>query len=176
MRIRVLRMAIALVLALALVVPVLAGQVEPRRYFGPGVGYPDYGSSKYFYNYYPPEKWGTYGYGTGHMGMGYGPYIYGGRKLPPSAEDQANYGLATIRPKLKWIGGNQVLVSAPAGVKQITVDVLSFSGAVLETGTVVSPPFQIIARLPEGATSIRVRLDLPDSGFSAMAFSIQPVG
>jgi len=173
MGVRVLGITIVSALMLALVAPVLAGDVEPQRYFGPGPGYPDL-SAKYFYNYYPPEKWGKYGYGTGHLGMGYGPYMYGGRRVPSLAEDRPDFGVPALRPALKWIGGNEVRVSAPSGVRQLTVDVLSFNGAVLQTGTVTSAPYEIIAVLPEGATTIRVRMDLPD-GYSVRLFSIQPV-
>jgi hypothetical protein len=70
----VVLVTLAFVLAVSAVS--IAGSGEPKHYFGPGPGYPDLGD-KYFYNHHPPEEWGTYGYGTGHMSLGYGPYVYG---------------------------------------------------------------------------------------------------
>jgi len=178
MNIRAVFVILTLMLAILFALPAMGGNVEQPRYFGPGPGYPDYGSAKYFYNYYPAENWEVYGYGTGHMGMGYGPYIYGGRRTQPTLVDRPDLSMPVLKPKLKWIGGNEVKVTAPKrpeSVRQLTVDVLAFNGAVLETGTVATPPFEIIARLPEGATSIRVYMDLTDQGFSAVVYPIVPV-
>lgn len=172
----------AAILTLALVVlfaiPVLAGNAETPRYFGPGPGYPDYGSARYFYNYYPSESWEVYGYGTGHMGMGYGPYIYGGQRTQQTLVDRPDLSMPMVKPRVKWIGGNEVKIAAPSRpgtVVQLTVDVLAFNGDVLETGTVIGPPYEIIARVPEGATSIRVHIALSDQGFSAVVYPIVPV-
>ncbi|MBI2842901.1 MAG: hypothetical protein HYX78_05830 [Armatimonadetes bacterium] len=162
---------------LALLLPAWGGDVEPPRYFGPGVGYKDFGSSKYFRTYYPPEKWEKYGYGTGHMGMGYGPYIYSGPRTERPVFDRPDFATPLVKPRLKWIGGNQVRVITPSSagnIQQLQVDVLAFNGAVLHTGTAVRAPYEIVALLPEGAASIRVRINLVD-GFSAVVFPIVPV-
>jgi hypothetical protein len=86
--------------------------------------------------------------------------------------------MPVIKPKLKWIGGNQVRVyvpHSPSQVRQMKVDVLAFNGEVIQTATVTNPPYEIIAILPEGATTIRVNVGLCD-GFSASAYPIIPVG
>lgn len=178
MKVRAPLTLVALGFILLLVVPAWAGDVEPPHYFGPNVGYKDFGSSKYFYKQYPVEKWDIYGYGTGHMGMGYGPYVYGGRKSAPTVLELPDYGMPTIKPNLKWIGGNQVRVTTrpgPAAITGLTVDVLAYNGSVLETATAVAAPFEIIANLPDGAASIRVYMDLANNGFSATVFPIVPV-
>ncbi|HOM71019.1 MAG TPA: hypothetical protein PLU88_09345 [Armatimonadota bacterium] len=175
--IRVVGVVFALALVVAVALPVMAGGGEPPRYFGYTSGYPDFGSAEYFREYYPADKWEVYGYGTGHLGMGYGPYIYGGYERNWSAEERPELSMPMLKPKVKWIGGNEVKVTAPKrpdAIEQVTVDILAFNGAVIATGTVTTPPFQIIAQLPEGATSIRVYMDLRD-GFSSVVFPIQPV-
>lgn len=171
------KLTFVLALAVLVTLPAWAGYVEQPRYFGPGTGYPDFGSASFFYRYYPPNRWGTYGYGTGHAGQGYGPYVYGGRIYEPSLEQRPDLSMPMIKPRLKWIGGNQVRVYAPGSpgrVRQMKVDVLAFNGEVIQTATVASPPYEIIAILPEGATTIRVNLGLCD-GFSASAYPIIPV-
>ena len=176
MRVRIAGVLFVLLLAIMIAMPTRAGNVEPPRYFGPGPGYPDYGSATYFYKQYPPEKWNVYGYGTGHAGMGYGPYIYGGRRTEPTLEERPDLAMPMVKPKVKWIGGNEVRVAIPASpssITQLKVDVLAFNGAVLESGTVVSAPYEIIAHLPEGATSIRVYTCLAD-GFSSVVFPVVP--
>ncbi|MEN6520975.1 MAG: hypothetical protein ABFD46_07480 [Armatimonadota bacterium] len=178
MSIRTAVAILTLVLAVLLTLPALAGNADLPRYFGPGPGYPDYGSARYFYNYYPSQSWEVYGYGTGHMGMGYGPYIYGGQRGQQTLLDRPDLAMPMVKPRVKWIGGNEVKVAAPSRpgtVVQLTVDVLAFNGDVLETGTVTSPPYEIIARVPEGATSIRVHISLADQGFSAVVYPIVPV-
>lgn len=174
MKIHASGILIALALILLVSAVAWANRDEPRRYFGPGVGYPDLGS-KYFYRYYPPDQWGKYGYGTGHMGLGYGPYIYGGKRVPPAVRDRAEFGFRSVTASFKRVGANQVRVSAPnAGyVTGLTVNVLSYSGDVLETGRVTVPPFDIIAHLPDGANSVQVRIDLVN-GYSAAGYSLVP--
>lgn len=183
-----MKLAIASILAVLLLaasLPVFAGSVEPTHYFGVGPGVPDFGqnnfwdqgSSKYFYNYYPPSRWEQYGYGTGDAGMGYGPYIYGGRQVPQLAQDMPDFGLHVMKPNLKWIGGNQVRVTVPAGpgaVTQLRVDVLAWNGAVLQSATVTCPPYEVIAILPEGATNIRVSMGMSD-GFNSTVIPLIPV-
>jgi hypothetical protein len=175
---------LGLLLLVAVALPVLAGEVQPHRYFGRGPGYLDpardfmsYGDpgAKYFRSSYPESRWGKYGYGTGHLGQGYGPYIFGGRSTSKLVEDRPDHGMPMLRPSLNWIGGNEVRVTAPwspSQVKTLHVEVVNFVGAVLETGTVSDPPYEIIARLPEGATQIRVSTELSD-GLSAASFSIE---
>ncbi len=177
---RTLTTGLMLVLAILIIasLPSWAGNAPPERYFGIGSGYPDYGSASYFLRTYPEDKWSVYGYGTGFMGMGYGPYIYGGRNTERTLQEEPGLAYRPVTPKLKWIGGNQVQVNVPApagAIKQIQVDVLAFNGAVLETGTVVNPPFVIIAQLPEGAASIRVYTSTMD-GFSSVVYPIVPTG
>lgn len=177
MHIRVMTVLMALGFVLAIAIPAWSGDVEPPHYFGSGTGYKDFGSSKYFYSQYPPEKWDAYGYGTGHMGMGYGPYIYGGRGIDRTALERSDYGIPTIVPKLKWMGGTQVRVRIPVdplAVVKMRVDVLAFNGAVLETAADAVAPFEIVTDLPQGSATVRVHVDLADSGFSATAFPIVP--
>ncbi len=165
---------ILIVVALAILTSTLAwaDADTPTRYFGPGPGYPDNPGSKYFYRYYPPDQWQKYGYGTGHMGVGYGPYIYGGQRPSPGARDAAIYGPSLIIPKFKMVGNSQVMISAPGvGVTGLTVNVLSFGGAVLQTGYVNASPFEIVANIPDGATVLQIRVDTV-SGFRAMGYSL----
>lgn len=184
MRLGITGVIVACVLVFA-GISALAGSVDPPHYFGPGPGYPDYGQNnvfgsggdKYFYSYYPPEQWGRYGYGTGDAGLGYGPYIYGGRTVPQLAQDRPNFGLPVMNPKLKWIGGNQVRITVPPGpgvVTQLRVEVLAWNGGVIESGIIDCPPYEIIARLPEGATNIRVTMGLAD-GYSTTVVPLIPV-
>jgi hypothetical protein len=143
----------------------------PHNYFGPGPGYPDLGS-KYFYRYYPPDQWQTYGYGTGHMGVGYGPYMYAGERPSPAERDALAYGPPLVRPQFKRVGNGQVSISVPGeGITRLTVNVLSASGAVLETGCVNTAPFEIVANLPDGTNSVQVRVDTVD-GFRAIGYPL----
>lgn len=177
MRKRIVGVLFALLLVTVAALPVLASDLEQKHYFGPNVGYPDAPNAKYFYSYYPPDKWDKYGYGTGDMGQGYGPYVYGGKKSAPTMLERNDFGMPLLRPKLKFLGGNSVLVTPPARpdlVQGMIVDVVAFNGAVLETGTVTGNQ-EIIANLPEGSASIRVYVELANNGFSAQVFPIVPV-
>lgn len=165
---------LALIMLLLVTSAVLAEGGGQQRYFGAGPGYPDY-SDKYYYRFYPPDQWGVYGYGTGHMGLGYGPYMYGKYRTIPAERDDYAMSYPPVYPTFKHAGNGSMLVSVPCApnVRAITVNVLSFRGAILQTGTCTSPPFQIIAHIPEAAASIQVRIDLVD-GFTAKGYSLVP--
>lgn len=164
--------AVIVVLALASSVA-LADAAPSTRYFGPGPGYPDLGD-KYFYRYYPPSDWGQYGYGTGHMGVGYGPYIYGKYRLDRSAAELRALAPYPVQPKMKRIGYDQVRVYMPENprVVSMTVNVVA-DAAVIETGTVSAPPYEIIAHVPAGADVIQVQVNLVD-GISAVGYPLIP--
>jgi hypothetical protein len=182
MKIRITGVLFILAFAALIASPALGDDIVPRRYFGPGPGYPDYASSQYFFGFgsekyflrqYPEEQWGIYGYGTGHMGMGYGPYIYGGRNERRTWEDRPDLAMPVIRPKLRWLGGNAVSVKVPSCVLSTTIEVIAFNGAVLTSEIITTRGTTIY--LPEGATSVRLCMCLPCNGFSAQSFSIIPV-
>mgnify|MGYP005851643679 CR=1 FL=1 len=182
MKVRIVGVFFILAFAALIASPLFGDNIVPRRYFGPGPGYPDYASSEYFFGFgsekyflrqYPEERWGVYGYGTGHMGMGYGPYIYGGRTDKQTWEDRPDLAMPGIRPKLTWTGGSAIKIKVPNCVLSTTIEIVAFNGAILYSEVITGRGTTVF--IPEGSTSIRLCMCLPGNGFSAQSFPIVPV-
>lgn len=163
----------------------ISGGVGPNNYFGPGVGYGtpsgafgDYhNAGDYFRRYVPPEQWGKFGQGTGHLGQGYGPYIFSPREgaQRPSLNDplMPPYQYAPP-PKIK-VGGGVINVSVPGdlpGVRQVTVTLLAFNGAELCTQSIQAAPFNFQIPVMDGSKNVRVRIDYINDGLSATSYPL----
>lgn len=158
-----------------------------KPYFGPGVGYPSGGgdsfgspygvSGDYMRKYVPPEAWGSMGYGTGHLGQGWGPYIWGNREgpSPPGMFDPLPQPyLQAPPPKIKVKNGH-VLVGLPGnipGIKCVTVTILAFNGAELCSQSKQSPPFTFDLPVMDGIKNVRVRIDYVNAGLSATSYPL----
>lgn len=156
-----------------------------NHYFGPGVGYGvpsgtfgDYQfGGDYFRRYIPPEQWGRFGYGTGHLGEGYGPYIFAPRNGPsrPVFADPLPGTYADAPPPRIKVGGGLIKVSVPKnlpGVKSVTVTVLAFNGAELCTQCLNMPPWDFKLPVMDGCKNVRVRIDYINCGLSATSYPL----
>lgn len=148
-----------------------------NRYYGPGVGYPAQ-TGDYFNRYVPPKEWGQYGYGTGHLGEGYGPYIYGGRNgvSPPGLFDPLPGAYRDSPPPKVKVGRGQVRVSLPSdlpGVTCVTVTMVAFNNAELATQSIARPPFDFVFPVMDGLKNVRVRIDYINNGLSATSYPLR---
>lgn len=159
-----------------------------KPYFGPGVGYPSgngdsfgspYGvSGDYMRKYVPPEAWGSMGYGTGHLGQGWGPYIWGNREgpSPPGMFDPLPQPYLTAPPPSIKVKNGHVLVRLPGdipGIKCVTVTILAFNGAELCSQSKQSPPFAFDLPVMDGIKNVRVRIDYVNAGLSATSYPLR---
>ncbi|MCX6344650.1 MAG: hypothetical protein NT018_06215 [Armatimonadetes bacterium] len=156
-----------------------------KNYFGPGVGYGvpsgtfgDYqNAGDYFRRYVPPGQWGRFGYGTGHLGQGYGPYIFGRQNgpPPPGMNDPLPGAYEDApAPKIK-VGRGLISVSLPRnlpGVRCVTVTILAFNGAELTAATLQQPPWLFTIPVMDGCKNVRVRIDYVNSGLSATSYPL----
>lgn len=154
----------------------LSGGTGQHRYFGPGVGYPSE-SGSYFRRYIPPESWGRYGYGTGHLGEGYGPYIFGPKEgaSPPGLFDIPPPAYAGAPPPAVKVKHGFVFVTVPnwvPGIRSVTVTLLAYNGAELATQCISAPPYQFKFPVEDGVTNVRVRIDYPNNGLSATSYPL----
>lgn len=147
-----------------------------NKWFGPGVGY-ESRSADYFRRYVPPEQWGQFGYGTGHLNEGYGPYIYPPREggSPPGMYDPppAPY-LPAPPPSIKVKNGN-IRVALPnniPGIVCVTATVLAYNGAELIEQSVAGPPYVLNLPVTDGARKVRVRIEYVDNGLSATSYPL----
>lgn len=154
----------------------LSGGGQTQR-FGSGVGYPAEIGADYFHRYIPSDQWGMYGYGTGHLGKGYGPYIYPDLKNgpPPGMFDPlpSEYDNAPP-PKIKVSKGH-IYVGMPnniPGVRCVTVTVLAFNGAELCSQSRECAPYKFDLPVLDGAKNLRVRIDYINNGLSATAYPL----
>lgn len=158
-----------------------------HKYFGPGVGYPSgsggslndpYGvSGDYMRKYVPADQWGQMGYGTGHLGEGWGPYIFSNREgsSPPGLFDPLPGAYRDAPPPAIKIKRGRILVGLPRdipGIKCVTVTILAFNGAELATQTVSTPPYQFDLPVLDGVKNVRVRIDYCDEGLSATSYPL----
>lgn len=154
-------------------------------YFGPGVGYPGPQSNGYpatgdgdaFRKYIPADKWGQFGYGTGHLGQGWGPYIYGPREgaSAPGMFDPLEQPYTPAPPPIIKVKHGRVIVGMPGdipGIKCVTVTMLAFNGAELASQSVTRPPYHFDFPVLDGVKNVRVRIDYCDSGLSATSYPI----
>ncbi len=147
-----------------------------RHYFGPGVGYQN-DSGDQFRRYFPREDWGKYGYGTGHMGMGYGPYIYSPREGGPPAGlfDPLEPAYKDAPPPSIKVRDGNIRVAFPSnipGIACVTVTVVAFNNAELLTQSMQGPPYVFNFPVVDGVKSVRVRIDYRDSGMSATSYRL----
>ncbi len=147
-----------------------------NRYFGPGVGY-DTGPNTYFPRYFTPQEWGRFGYGTGHLGMGWGPYVFGNQngQSQPGMFDPPMEAYKAAPPPVIRLRRGEVRVGLPdrlPGVKCITVTLLAYNGAELSTQVLTCPPFKFCFPVMDECTSVRVRIDYNDNGFSSTAYPL----
>jgi len=148
-----------------------------NKYFGPGVGYPAEVGGDYMRRYVPSDQWGTMGYGTGHLGEGWGPYIYSNRSgsSPPGLFDPLPGAYREAPPPSIKVKRGRILVGLPKnipGIKCVTVTILAFNNAELACQTVSSPPFQFNFPVMDGVKNVRVRIDYCNEGLSATAYSL----
>lgn len=157
-----------------------------HKYFGPGVGYPSgngnfgnpYGvSGDYMRKYVPADQWGELGYGTGHLGEGWGPYIFSNREgsSPPGLFDPLPGAYRDAPPPAIKIKNGRILVGLPKdipGIRCVTVTILAFNEAELATQTVTSPPYQFNFPVMDGVKNVRVRIDYCDEGLSATSYPL----
>ncbi|MHB9037561.1 MAG: hypothetical protein ACYC64_12915 [Armatimonadota bacterium] len=147
------------------------------QHFGSGVGYPTQLGADYFHRYIPSGQWGKYGYGTGHLGQGYGPYVFPDLKKgpPPGMFDPlpGEYDNAPP-PKIKVSRGT-IRVGLPGnipGVRCVTVTVLAFNGAELCSQTLSCAPYAFNLPVLDGAKNLRVRIDYVNNGLSATSYPL----
>lgn len=155
------------------------------NYFGPGVGYGapsgQFGNYEnqgdYFRRYVPPGQWGNLGNGTGHLGEGYGPYIYSPRNgpPPPGINDPLPGTFSGPPPPRIKVAGNMVKVCLPKnmqGVRQVTVTLVAFNGADLVEGCIQHPPWIIALPVMDGIKTVRIRVDYCNNGLSATSYPL----
>lgn len=154
-------------------------------HFGPGVGYGTpsgafgnyQNAGDYFRRYMPPGQWGTYGYGTGHLGQGYGPYVFSrrdGSSTPGMFDPLRSPYFDAGPPKIK-VGRGQINVSLPnnlPGVQQVTITLLAFNGAELCTICLQKPPWNLSLPVMDGGKNVRVRIDYCNQGLSATSYPL----
>ena len=148
-----------------------------QKYFGPGVGYPGDIGGDYFYRYLPPNQWGRWGYGTGHLGDGYGPLIFPPRDgpSPPGMFDPLPGPLQDSPPPKVKVGHGQIRVSMPGnipGIKSVTVTIVAFNNADLATETRCAPPYAFTFPVMDGVKNVRVRIDYANCGLSATSYPL----
>lgn len=147
------------------------------KYFGPGVGYPAEVGGDFMRRYIPSGKWGQFGYGTGHLGEGWGPYVFGNREgsSPPGLFDPLPEAYDTAVPPLIRIKNGRVFVGLRndiPGIKCVTITMLAFNGAELATQSVSKPPYQFDFPVLDGVKNVRVRIDYCNDGLSATSYPI----
>jgi len=164
----------------------LSGGAGLNHYFGSGPGYPmpdnKYGlysnaGGDYFRRYIPPEQWGRFGYGTGHLGTGYGPYIFSPQEggPPPGMFDPLPGSYMAAPPPSIKVKRGCINVSLPGdipGIKCVTVTVLAFNNAELATQTISCPPYKFTFPVMDGCKNVRVKIDYVNAGLSATAYPL----
>lgn len=147
------------------------------KYFGPGVGYPTPGGGDAFRRYIPSEKWGQFGYGTGHLNSGWGPYIFGNREgsSGPGLFDPLPEAYDTAIPPTIKIKHGRVYVGVPSyipGIRCVTVTMVAWNNADLATQTLNQPPFQFDFPVMDGLKNVRVQIDYCNNGLSATSYTL----
>lgn len=165
----------------------VSGGVGLHKYFGPGVGYPGgfdgpagnpYGvGGDYMRKYVPADQWGKMGYGTGHLGEGWGPYIYSNRDgaSPPGLFDPLPGAYMDAPAPAIKIDNGHIYVSMQndiPGIKCVTVTILAFNEAELACQTIDRPPYKFCFPVMDGVKNVRVRIDYCDSGLSATSYPL----
>ncbi|MEN6415869.1 MAG: hypothetical protein ABFD49_04980 [Armatimonadota bacterium] len=154
----------------------ISGGGQTQR-FGSGVGYPTQLGADYYHRYIPASKWGRFGFGTGHMGQGYGPYVFPDLKNgpPPGMFDPLPGEYQEAPPPKIKVKSGVIQVGLPGnipGVRCVTVTVLAFNGAELCSQTLSCAPYAFNLPILDGAKRIRVRIDYINNGLSATAYPL----
>ena len=149
----------------------LTGGTPLEKRFGPGVGYPT-NNADFFHRYLPADQWGKYGYGTGHLGEGWGPYVFssGSGESPPGLFDPLPGTFAGAPPPSIKVKRGRIMVAVREdlpGVQRVTITILAFNGAELATQYRACPPFKFNFPVLDGCKNVRVRIDYIDNGLSA---------
>lgn len=147
-----------------------------NKNFGPGVGYPAE-TGDYMRRYLPASEWGQYGYGTGHLGEGYGPYIYSNRSgsSPPGMFDPLPGPYRAAPPPSIKIRRGMISVGVPSGlpgVCRVTVTMVAFNNAELCTQSIEKPPYQFVFPVVDGVKNVRVKIDYVNHGLSATSYPL----
>ncbi len=156
----------------------LSGGSGLNKYFGPGPGYPSDSNENgdFFHRYVPADQWGRFGYGTGHLGDGYGPYIFGGQgPTPPGMFDPLPGAYQSAPPPLIKIRHGHIRVAMPGdipGIRCVTVTIVAFNNADLATMTLSKPPFVFNFPVMDGCKNVRVRIDYVNNGLSATSYPL----
>lgn len=157
-----------------------------NKYFGPGVGYPagggnfgyPYGvSGDFMRKYVPAGQWGQLGYGTGHLGEGWGPYIFSNRQgsSPPGLFDPLPGSYTDAPPPYIKVKRGHIYVNLRndiPGIKCVTVTVLAFNNAELAAKTINKPPYKFDFPVMDGVKNVRVRIDYVDESLSATSYPL----
>ena len=154
----------------------LTGGMGLHKWFGPGVGYPTE-SGDYFHRYIPPEDWGKFGYGTGHLGEGWGPYVFSRRHgpSPPGLSDPLPGAYTSAPPPSIKVKRGNIRVAMPSdvpGVRCVTVTILAFNNAELATQSLQCPPFVFNFPVLDGCKNVRVHIDYVNDGLSATSYPL----
>lgn len=148
-----------------------------EKRFGPGVGYPSQIGGDYFYRYLNPRDWGPLGYGTGHLGDGYGPMIFPRREgpSPPGMFDPLPGPLQDAPPPKIKIARGTIRVAMPGnipGIKSVTVTMVAFNNADLAEQTLCAPPYVFTFPVMDGVKNVRVRIDYEGCGLAATSYPL----
>jgi hypothetical protein len=148
-----------------------------EKYFGPGVGYPTDVGGDYFRRYYSPNQWNRYGYGTGHIGEGYGPLIFPDRNkpTPPGMFDPLPPAYRDAPPPRIKISNGRIKVMLPRnipGIRCVTVTMVAYNNADLCVQTLKCEPFAFDFPVMDGVKNVRVRIDYEGAGMSATSYPL----
>lgn len=154
----------------------MTGGTGLNRHFGPGVGYPSE-NGDYFHRYIPADKWGKLGYGTGHLGQGWGPYIFAPREgsSPPGLYDIPQPAYADAPPPSIKVRNGSIYVNVAdwvPGIRSVTVTVLAYNGAELVSQVISDPPFNFNLPVMDGSRHVRVHIDYANNGLSATSYPL----
>ena len=154
----------------------LSGGAGLTKWFGPGGGYPT-NTGDFFHRYIPPEQWGRFGYGTGHLGEGWGPYVFSRDtgSSPPGLFDPLPGTFKGAPPPSIKVKRGRIGVAVRddlPGVQCVTITILAFNGAELATQSRKCPPFKFNFPVLDGCKNVRVRIDYIDKGLSATSYPL----
>lgn len=146
------------------------------RYWGPGVGYPTQAGGDYFRRYYSPNQWNKYGFGTGHMGEGYGPLVFPDENRSTAGMfDPLPGSYRDAPPPTIKIRGGRIRVMLPRGIpgiRCVTVTMVAYNNADLAVKTINCEPFAFDFPVLDGVKNVRVRIDYEGAQMSATSYPL----
>lgn len=154
----------------------VSGGTGLNKNFGPGVGYPTDGGD-YGRRYIHPQEWGKYSYGTGHLGEGYGPYIFSPREgsSAPGMFDPLPGAYREAPPPSIKVKRGCIRVKLPSdipGIARVTVTIVAFNNAELASKCLECPPYDFAFPVMDGCKNVRVRIDYINEGLSATSYPL----